>query len=111
MHLGYSTSTYKGQTYKSYSIAESYREGKKVRKRVIWRIGKLTDQQAAQIRLVLQVVQSEDQVVTRLKDIVVQNSRAYLAIAVANALWNQWQLDVSRLTNASPTVAFLSTPW
>jgi transposase len=93
MHLGYSTSTYKGQTYKSYSIAESYREGKKVRKRVIWRIGKLTDQQAAQIRLVLQVVQSEDQVVTRLKDIVVQDSRAYLDIAVVNALWDQWQLD------------------
>jgi transposase len=93
MHLGYSTSTYKGQTYKSYSIAESYREGKKVRKRVIWRIGKLTEQQAAQIRLVLQVVQNEDQVVTRLKDIVVQESRAYLDIAVVNALWDQWQLD------------------
>ncbi len=93
MHLGYSTSTYKGQTYKSYSIAESYREGKKVRKRVIWRIGKLTEQQAAQIRLVLQVVQNEDQVVTRLKDIVVQESRAYLDIAVVNALWDQWRLD------------------
>ena len=53
MHLNYSTSEYKGQTYKSYSIAESYREGKKVRKRVIWRIGKLTEQQAQQIKLIL----------------------------------------------------------
>ena len=93
MHLGYSTSTYKGQTYKSYSVAESYREGKKVRKRVVWRIGKLTDQQAEQIRLILQVVQSEHQVVTRLQDIVVQDSRAYLDIAVVNALWDHWQLD------------------
>ena len=93
MHLGYSTSTYKGQTYKSYSIAESYREGKKVRKRVVWRIGKLTEQQAEQIRLILEVVQSEGQVVTRLQDIVVQESRAYLDIAVVNALWDHWQLD------------------
>ena len=93
MHLGYSTSAYKGKTYKSYTIAESYRDGKSVRKRVIWRLGKLTEQQAEQIKLILQVVQSEDQVVTRLKDIVVQESRAYLDIAVVNALWDQWQLD------------------
>lgn len=33
MHLSFSASQYKGQTYKSYSIAESYREGKKVRKK------------------------------------------------------------------------------
>ena len=93
MHLSYSTSSYKGQIYKSYSIAESYREGKKVRKRVLWPIGKLTDQQAEQIRLILQVVQSEDQVVTRLKDIVVQDTRAYLDIALVNELWDRWQLD------------------
>ena len=93
MHLGYSISTYKEQKYKSYTIAESYRDGKSVRKRVIWRLGKLTEQQAEQIRLILQVVQSEGQVVTRLKDIVVQESRAYLDIAVVNALWDQWELD------------------
>ncbi len=93
MHLNYSTSGYKGQTYKSYSIAESYREGKKVRKRTIWRIGKLTEQQAQQIKLILNVVQGEDQVLTRLQDIVVQETRAYLDIAVVNDLWDQWQLD------------------
>jgi len=93
MHLSYSTSRHKERTYKSYSIAESFREGKKVRKRIIWPIGKLSDQQAEQIRLVLKVVQSDDQVVTRLKDIVVQDTKAYLDIAVVNNLWDQWQLD------------------
>jgi transposase len=92
MHLSYSTSQHKGQTYKSYSIAESYREGKKVRKRTIWPIGKLSDQQAEQIRLILKVVQS-DQVVTRLVDIVVKDTKAYLDIAVVNDLWNRWKLD------------------
>jgi len=93
MHLSYSTSKYKDRAYKSYSIAESYRDGKTSRKRTIWSIGKLTDQQADQIRLILKVVQNEDEVVTRLKDIVVQDSKAYLDIAVVNDLWDQWELD------------------
>ncbi len=93
MHLSYSFSKYKDKKYKSYAIAESYREGKKVKKRTIWSIGKLTDRQADQIRLILKVVQSEDEVVTRLKDIVVKDSKAYLDIALVNELWNYWQLD------------------
>jgi transposase len=92
MHLSYSTSKHKGQTYKSYSIAESYREGKKVRKRIIWPIGKLSDQQAEQVKLILKVVQRV-QVVTRLNDVVVKDTKAYLDIAVVNDLWNRWQLD------------------
>jgi transposase len=93
MHLSYSTSNYKGQTYKSYSIAESYREGKKVRKRTLWTLGKLTDIQAAQIRMICNVVKNEEQIITQLKDIVVKETKAYLDIAVVNELWNQWQLD------------------
>jgi len=93
MHLSYSFSRYKGKKYKSYAIAESYREGNKVKKRTIWPIGKLTDRQADQIRLILKVAQSEDEVVTRLKDIVVKDSKAYLDIALVNELWNYWQLD------------------
>lgn len=92
MHLSYSASQYKSQTYKSYTIAESYRDGKQVRKRTIWPIGKLSDQQAEQIRMILKVVQG-GQVVTRLIDIVVKDTRAYLDIAVVNDLWNQWEMD------------------
>jgi len=84
---------YKGQTYKSYSIAESYREGNRVKKRILWRIGKLTEQQAEQIRLICKVVGDQDQLVTRLNDIVVQESKAYLDIALVSALWDRWNLD------------------
>lgn len=114
MHLSYSTSIYKGQTYKSYSIAESYREGKTVRKRNIWPIGKLTDNQADQIRLILKVVQG-DQTVTRLTDIVVKDTKAYLDIAVVNDLWDQWKLDeafkydVTDSPLPTPTVAKILT--
>lgn len=93
MHLSYSTSKYKGQIYKSYSIAESYREGGKVKKRIIWRIGKLTDQQAEQIRMSLDIIKSGDQIITRIEDIVVQESKSYLDIAVVNHIWNEWKLN------------------
>jgi transposase len=93
MHLSYSFSRYKGKKYKSYAIAESYREGKKVKKRTIWPIGKLTDQQADQIKLILKVAQGKGQFITQLKDIVVKGSKAYLDIALVNELWNHWQLD------------------
>jgi transposase len=39
------------------------------------------------------VVQNEDEIVTRLKDIVVQETKAYLDLAVVNDLWDQWQID------------------
>jgi transposase len=104
MHLSYSTSKYKGRVYKSYSIAESYRDGKTSRKRTIWPIGKLSDRQADQLRLILKVVHGEDEVVTRLKDVVVKDTKAYLDIAVVNNLWDQWQLDQAfdyELTNSA----------
>ena len=93
MHLSYSTSNYKGQIYKSYSIAESYREGKTVRKRIIWKMGKLTDIQARQIRMICKIVKSEEQIITQFKNIVVKETKAYLDIAVVNEIWNRWQLD------------------
>ena len=65
MHLSYSFSRYRGRKYKSYAIAESYREGKKVKKRTIWPIGKLTDQQAEHIKLVLKVAQGKGQFITQ----------------------------------------------
>jgi hypothetical protein len=93
MHLSYSTSSYKGQTFKSYSIAESLREGGTVGKRIVWPLGKLTDQQAQQIRSILNVVQGKDMVLTRLEDIVVEENRSYLDIAVVNHIRDQWALD------------------
>jgi hypothetical protein len=57
MHLSYSFLKYKGKKYKSYTIAESYRDGQKVKKRTIWPVGKLTDAQAQQMKLILKVAQ------------------------------------------------------
>lgn len=93
MHLSYSTSKYKGKTYKSYSIAESYREGKKSLKRTIWPIGKLTDEQAEQIKQICKVLKSKEQILTQLQDLVVKETRSYLDLAIVNEIWEQWGLD------------------
>ena len=108
MHLSYSCSTYKGKTYKSYAIAESYREGKKVKKRTIWPIGKLTDEQAEQIRMVCKIAKGKSPALSLLKDIVVKESKAYLDIALVNELWNHWQLDHAFSFESSDSL--LSTP-
>jgi len=108
MHLSYSFSRYKGKKYKSYTIAESYRDGKKVKKRTIWPVGKLTDAQAQQMKLILKVAQGKGKTITQLEDIVVKESKAYLDIALVNALWNRWQLD--QAFDFDITASALSTP-
>ncbi len=108
MHLSYSTSKYKDKVYKSYAIAVSYREGKKVKKRTLWPIGKLTDEQADQIRRICQIAKGKGQLVTQLKDIVVKETKAYLDLAVVNEIWNQWHLDAA--FDFDITESKLSTP-
>ena len=93
MHLTYGYKKYKGSCYKSYAIAESYREGKKVRKRIIWPIGKLSEEHAEQIKQICKISKSKEHFLCELNDIVIKESKPYLDIAVVNGLWNQWELD------------------
>jgi hypothetical protein len=69
MHLDWRTSKYKGKVYKSYGIAESYREGGKVKKKRLFALGKLTDEQAAKIRLICKVISNPAEQVTTLEQI------------------------------------------
>lgn len=111
MHLDWRTSKYKGKVYKSYGIAESYREGGKVKKKRLFKLGKLTDEQAAKIRLICKVISNPDEQVTTLANIVAQECVSYLDVAVVNQLWEQWQLsdaftfDITRGTLSTDLVA------
>jgi transposase len=107
MHLSYKTSQYKNKIYKSYSIAESYREGNTVKKRIIWSLGKLTDLQAEQIRKICQIMSDPEKVLTSIEDIAVQKSKAYGDLLIANALWDEWKL--SKAFTYNPTDSELST--
>jgi transposase len=93
MHLDYQTSKYKDKVYKFYHIAESYRQGGKVKKNRLFPLGKLTDEQAQKIRLICRIISNPDEQVTTLASIVAQECVNYLDVAVVNQLWESWQLS------------------
>ena len=93
MHLSYKTARYKDTIYKSYFLAESYREDGKVKKRNIWPIGRLTDTQVAQISMICKALTDPEYVVTSLDQIAVAESKPFLDMKVAGALWDEWRLS------------------
>ncbi len=71
-----------------YSIVESYRENEKSKNRVICYLGKLTPQQAQQIRNIPKVTQSADIFVVTLDDLLFEDHWRYLDVAFLNHLWD-----------------------
>jgi transposase len=108
MHLGYKTRKYKHKVYKSFFLAESYREGNTVKKRILCPLGSLTETQQAQIKLICKTISDPSYLPTTLEDIVVVDSQPYLPLAVANALWEEWRF--SQAFGPQITDSLLSTP-
>ena len=93
LHLHWRESQYKGKKYRSYSLARSYRIQGKSRKDIVLKLGKLNEDEVARWRTLLHAVKSPDAFVTTLDDVVVTHHYAYLDVAVANAVWDRWELD------------------
>lgn len=93
MFLKKSTKTSKGATYSSYALAQSYREGGKVKHKHIASLGKLTPEQAQQIKLILRTRELDNIYVGNGKDLVVQKQYHYLDIAVLHNIWKEYELD------------------
>jgi transposase len=85
-----------GKTYTYYSLAESYREGKKSKKKVLCYLGTLSPLQAQQIRNALKITQTPDTFVTTIDDMLFQDHWHYLDIAFLNHLWDE-EWDLSKL--------------
>jgi len=84
----------KDDIYNYYSLAESYREDGKSKKRIISYLGKLTPEKAQQIRNVLKISLSTDTIVTTIDDLLLEDHWHYLDIAFLNHLWeNEWGLS------------------
>lgn len=115
MHLSYKTRKYTNKVYTSFFLAESYREGNKVKKRLLCPLGPLTESQQAQIKLICKTLSDPSSLPTTLEDIVVLNSQPYLPLAVANALWEEWRLSqafgphISESSLSTPLVARVLT--
>jgi transposase len=111
MYLNYKPSKYKDKTYKFYEIAESYRKGKKVKKRTIFPIGKLTQKQAEQIRLILKLYKDPDEIVTTLSNVMAEETQKYLDVAIVNQLWEQWGLSkafVNKVTRGDLSTSLIA---
>jgi len=84
----------KDDIYNYYSIAESYREDGKSKKRIITYLGKLTPEKAQQIRNVLKITPPTDTIVTTLDDLLFVDHWHYLDVAFLNHLWDkEWGLS------------------
>lgn len=82
-----------GKIYNYYSIAESYREAGESHIRIIWRLGHLTDLKAHQIRQVIKIIQSKEDIVLSLEDIIFSKHWHYLDVALLNHQWESWGLS------------------
>jgi transposase len=71
------------------------REGNEVRKEILFPLGALTEQQATQIKLILHTLKKPDDVLVALNDVIPTRSVSYLDVAVANHLWDYWNLDLA----------------
>ena len=93
LHLHWGQSKYKGNSYRTYSLARPYRENGKNRKKIVMKLGKLSDEEANKWRNLLKALKKPEAFLTTLEDICVTDHYAYLDVAVANALWDEWGLD------------------
>ena len=84
----------KDDIYNYYSIAESYREDGKSKKRIITYLGKLTPEKAQQMRNLLKISQSADTIITTIDDLLFIDHWHYLDVAFLNHLWDkEWGLS------------------
>jgi len=81
------------KTYTYYSLARSYREGKKSKKEIICYLGSLTPLQAQQIRNALKISQTSDTFVATFDDLLFIDHWHYLDVVFLNHLWESWGLS------------------
>ena len=93
LHLHWRVSHDKGTPSRSYSLAHSYRHKGTNRKDIVLKLGKLSDEEVGRWRERLQAAKTPPTCFTTLHDLTVTHRYAYLDVAVANAVWQAWQLD------------------
>ena len=93
LHLHWGMSSYKGKSYRSYSLARSYRVNGKNRKKPVVKLGKLSDSEVETWRNLLKTIKRPGAFFTTREDIVVTHHYSYLDVVAANAIWDAWKLD------------------
>ena len=94
LHLDWGSSRYKGKVYRSYSLARALWVDGKNKKETVIKLGKLSDAEVVQWRNLLKALKKPECFLTSFEDICTEKHYAYLDTAIANAIWDEWGLDV-----------------
>lgn len=82
-----------GKVYKNYKIVVSVRKEGKVKHKILFSLGSLTDEKAEQIRQVLLVNSSPNEMLVRIDDVIVEENIDFLDIYTFRLLWKEWGFD------------------
>ena len=93
LHLNWGSSMYKGTVYRSYSLARSYSKDGKNLKKVVLKLGKLSDEELSKWKLILHAFKNSEASLTTIEDIVVTKHYHYFDVAIVSAIWDYWNLD------------------
>lgn len=104
LHIHWRVSSYKGKTYRSYSLARAYRENGKNRRHIVIKLGKISETAVQKWRLFLKAIKNPDTILTTMDDIYVSQHHSYLDVATANAIWDEWGLDTIFTNKGKRTV-------
>jgi hypothetical protein len=109
MFLTKTSTTIHGKTYTHYKIVESIREAGRVKHRVLWSFGNLTEEQAQQIRAVLAVTHGTEWVSAPFAEIAVTR-RGMEAYDAEHTLWyREWTTAERRYVVCDRQVASLAS--
>ena len=92
-HLYWGACRQDGKEYRSYSLARSVRKNGKVHKEIVMKLGKLTDKEVQQWKLILDTMKGKSSQVASLEDVVTEANYDYLDIAVLLETWHSWRLS------------------
>ncbi|MCZ6899735.1 MAG: IS1634 family transposase [Bacteroidetes bacterium] len=93
LHLHWGEGKHKETIYRSYSLARAYRKNGKNRKEIIVKLGRLSEQEASRWRNLLKAIKTPNSFFATCDDLIVTDHFAYLDVATANSVWDQWRLD------------------
>jgi transposase len=93
LHIHWRTSKYKGNIYKSYSLARAYRKDGKNRKEIVLPLGKLSEEDLKRWKIFIEALKKPDMILTNFDEIEVLKHYKYLELAAINHIWEAWALD------------------
>ncbi len=107
LHLSYTQQIVKGEKRRWYNFSKSIRKGKKVGKKIMIQLGRLSEEEVGQMRMILQAAKGKLPKELSLNTVDPLKTASYLDVAVVSSIWDEWLLSTafSKVTKEE-----LSTP-